>query len=344
MSAGQHRRLLAIFSILIAAWSPRLGAQDADGDASTRARSHISEAEELKREGELEPAAAALRRALAQVAQLKKPSDRRTLQKKIENLLKSIDPRHASAGRSCAAASRALALAAEADIKRGWLRYARRLTDAAHRIVPGSAAEQRQALIAADQAGARDATSSTRGGSLFERWFREHDQPMGESGWTVSADRATSPPTRGRSIMIASSKSLDAKRYTLKVAVRATAAPGKFAVVFGLTEELQYHLLELRSDLGFAELRLFRWDGRQMHEFGSQLVTLTRAERSGWLPLTIEVDGQKVRGIVGDGIEEVRGTTRADKIAGKIGLFVSGDSRHEKPIDFRLTDVETGRD
>ncbi len=316
-------RALTLVTILLTVTA---AAQD---DPVTKARRLLGEAETLRKDGKPEAAAMRLRRAAETGAEIADASTRRNVLTPIEKKLTKVDPLRKKEIAARSGASRGLIREAEHEIKRGWHTTAQRLLDAANRITPGSADEAIQQLAGGGPKALK---------SLHDRYFGEAAHPIGETGWTVSADALVAPPLQRRPVMIVSKPQLGSK-CTIRAEVMLGEGPGKMALAFGVTDELQYHLLELRNDLGFSELRLYWWDGRSIHKLGNQLVTLTRKERANWLPIQIEVDGQSLRGTIGDEVEEVRGKTRVDT-AGAFGIFVSGDSRNQDSVRARFVRVE----
>ncbi|MCA8943344.1 MAG: hypothetical protein KDB80_12345 [Planctomycetes bacterium] len=313
-------------SLVVLGTTTCLAAQE---DPERTARQLLADAELAVEESGPEAAALLLRAAIRESNRIVDDSARRNLQTRLESKMHDIDPIWGDEARARIRGSRALALEAKNEIKRGWRRVASVLLDAADRLAPGSAREVRRELGDVDEA-----TTATL--SLHATHFGTHTNPMGESGWQVGADEIVSPPLQGKTIMLVGNTELRGK-FTLDSEIRLGVEPTKVAILFGYTPEGHYHLFELHSDLNVAELRLFRWDGRQMVELGRQLATLTRAERAAWLPVSVQVDQTAIEGRIGD-IEQVRGTTSTE-VAGQFGFFASKDSRNQDPIHVRLTSV-----
>lgn len=272
-----------------------------------------------------------LRRAHATALTIGDHAKKANLLTKVRKDLHRVDPNWAKELRARDLASRDLVVEALSDIKNGWTRMARVLLDLADRLEPGSGVEARAKLGEGGDDGPKLE-------SLHDIHFGEPFLPMGDTGWSIEPTQIVSPKLQGKTVLLGSSTVLS-ENFTIEAEFVFGEKPTKLAIAFGYTPEGHYHLFEVHSAQHVAELRLFRWDGRQMLDLGRQLATFTRAERAGFLPLRIRVEGNELNGSVG-AIESVSGKSGVDTIEGRFGFFASKDSPNQDSFRARLVSVQ----
>lgn len=290
----------------------------------------LAEARTLHGNGRDEDAALSLRDAKTALAKVADANVQKSLQKSIDALVAKVDPLAVKALEAEEAAARALLRAAKAYQARKWQRCAvpflRQAAELSEKVA-GKALQQ-----AGDGATA-DTTAV---------WFGDAATFSGGGVWRLERGVITSPQVGPDSLGWRTSKTTK-DQVRVSIESKTTAEPSKTALVFGMHPSKDgdaFYVLELRHMPGFSQLRLLHksQDG-DFKEIALLPLTMSRAERAGWVTLWVELRGDRIRAGIGD-IESVEANAVTKSLDGCLGVFISGDTPWKAPISFRNLRVE----
>lgn len=291
----------------------------------------MAEAKALQGEGRPEDAALKLREAQRAMAKVTDAAVQKSLQKSIDALVAQVDTLAAETAKAEEAAARALLRAAKAYQARKWnrcalpfLRLAAELSDK----VAGRALQQ-----AGDDKGPGDAMSA---------WLGDGVTFAGGGIWRSEKGVLTSPRVGTDTVGWRSKKETKGP-VRVEIESKTSADPSKTSIAFAMRPHKDgdaYYVLELRHMPGFSQLRLLHKPAKgDFTEIALQPLTLSRAERADWVPLWVELRGDRIRAGVGE-IESLEANAVTEDLDGCLGVFVSGDTPWKHPVQFRGLSVE----
>ncbi len=328
-------------------YAPRAGwrAEGSAGgqDASTRSSESESQLRERLRAANTEHAehrrsevaARLLRDLRLDVLAFSDGPRRHKLMGELEALLAQIDPDEAAVRKGQEASARSLLEQGQSYSRRRWARAA---------LAPLEIAAQLSDEVAGRKlAEARTAAGNQGSGGtpVTDEWFAKGTKFLSFGEWKLTPGSIASPKLDQASVGFASGKETG-KSYSASMEMLVNCIPGKAGLVFGLKPTGEdYYLLELRHTPPYSALSLMHYNSVSGHFDGllDRAFFTTDQERAGFVDVGVRVNGDRLEVWAG---ELCRAETRASTvdIAGRIGLFVSGNSPCKDPVVFRNLRVE----
>ncbi len=289
-----------------------------------RTKKAVADAEVERDAGRPEDAAILLRDALRSAERVADKNLRRKSVQTVRKALNKVDPLDAQRRKALQGAAKAIVPLAQAYSRSKWHETSVALLEAASQL---DAAVVRRPLEKARQAVAGDA---------IQAWFGKRSRLVGDQSWTVRDGVVTSPTVFGERIVAIRSSNEVRGDFELLVDVKM-ANQAVAGIVFGVERKdglARFYEFELVHDAPRSLFRMLRLDEHLEGDvILEQAVAFSRAERAGWMTVSVTVEGNQVRATAGVlppiTVEVARTTT------GSIGLLAGTVGEGKGKVRFR---------
>jgi hypothetical protein len=304
----------------------------------------INEAAMQNRLSKPEAAAALLRRAwwLALNSSDDKGKERRDIQKRVDTMMRKIDPRGKRALTTRNRAANTLAKAALDYSKAGWNTTALELIEVVQKLEPH---RLREDLMVLRRKLVTPAPKKVTHLPAILEWFRGGSKPFSKDPWFFSEDAVASPicplepPSKARAFMLVSRKRIG-EAVRLVVEMR-TGGSGQAAFCWNWNHPFDLETIygvDIRDIADTKTIQLGKVSHGKWTNLSESKTLELDAKQREWVLLEVEIRGREISAKLGSMEEPLKGTADHD-LDGKLVLVAPINLRSRSPVHFRKLEV-----